>query len=233
MSQRSSSRWVGSLASAPLLWSMPRSSTSTSMFLSVSWRAARPAVRPPPTMTTVLLGKLVDHASGSSAEVGDRLGILRARKRLAAELHHVDACGSRAGRDSRPSSRTPCRVAAVDRIGEAGLREQRIDQLVEPGAERQRASLDLAGCRDRRRNALASRGGSWSNGLPCLRDAGGVGGRDAGLEVLLGRQRQLVALLRLALLPRPAGVALRSRGRSRRRAGGRCRSAGRSRRRSA
>ncbi len=59
MSQRSSSRWLGSFAAAPLRRSAPRSITSTSVPFAVSCRAMRAAVSPPPTMTTVRLFSFV------------------------------------------------------------------------------------------------------------------------------------------------------------------------------
>src|SRR3974390_259505 len=125
MSQRSSSRWFGSVASGPLRRSCPRSSTSTSVPLAVSARATSAAVNPPPTMTTVFLASgvamtpsLLFHSPGEVlAEVRDRLRILGARKRLAAEFHHVVAVRRRQARIADHAPKHLVAVAAIDRIG--------------------------------------------------------------------------------------------------------------------
>src|SRR5579872_935467 len=104
----------------------------TSVPFSVTWRATRAAVNPPPTITTVRLSSLVAIAGAPLAEVRDRLGILRARKRLAAKFHHVARVGCRKAGIADHAPEHLVLVAAVDRIGKARLHEQRIGQLVEP-----------------------------------------------------------------------------------------------------
>ena len=100
-------------------------------------------------------------------------------------------------------------IAAVHRIREAGLLEKRIDQLVEPVCERQARIRDLVRQRGPGGMRPPPPAKAASNVLPnCRVCKRALGGRHAGLEELLGCQRQLVAVLRLALPPR----ALRDRG---------------------
>src|SRR5215471_11156404 len=122
-------------ASAPSVWSNPRSSTTVSMPFVVSCRAIRPAVNPPPTITTVCFSSFLAMAISCSAEIDDRLRILRARIGLAAKLHHVAGVSRRETGVSDHLPEHLVVVAAVDRIRETRLDEQRIDEVVEPRGE--------------------------------------------------------------------------------------------------
>src|SRR5262245_11784620 len=105
------------------------------MFFAVSCLAISPAVNPPPQMTTVRCFNLLA-MRGSSAEVGDRFWILRARVWLAPKFHHVLSVGRRQTGITDHLPKHLADVTAVDRIGEASLDEQRIDEFVEPRTER-------------------------------------------------------------------------------------------------
>ncbi len=96
-------------------------------------------------------------------------------------------------------------VAAVNRVGVAGLLEQRIDELVEPRAQRHLLVGDLAaGKLGEERLGLRRR--ECVEALAELLAAGRIRSRDADLEILLRRERKLVAELRLTLLPRAMHV---------------------------
>src|SRR5579871_3291168 len=97
----------------------------------VSWRAARPAVRPPPTITTVHSLSTVTIAT-SSAEVSDRLRLQCSRKGFTPIAHHIDRMGGGKAWIANHFPEDLANVATVDGIGETGLHKQRIDQCVEP-----------------------------------------------------------------------------------------------------
>src|SRR3954447_19245475 len=100
-----------------------------------SCRAARPAIRPPPTNTTCR-DLSVFFTGGASAEIENGLRRSRVRKRLAAELHHLLGGKCRQPRVADQFPEHLVAVAAVDRIGKARLLKQRVHELREPVGER-------------------------------------------------------------------------------------------------
>src|SRR6516162_674994 len=114
------------------------------MPFAVSCRAIRPAVKPPPTITTVCFASFLAMAVSCSAEIDDRLRILRTRIRLAAKFHHVARVRRGKARVADHLPEHLVVVAAVDRIRETGLDEQRVDEVVEPRSERELRRADLS-----------------------------------------------------------------------------------------
>src|SRR5215207_3146576 len=199
----SSSRTPGRAKCSPGVRSPPRSRPTTVRPALVSSRAMMLPVQPMPTMTASTSFKRVAMAV-SSRKIGDRLRLgdvaltailldcIGVSCRQAGEAHHL------------PGDLVA--VAAIDRIGKETFHddgEQRLEELlaVEIGefglSAFQRLERLLALCRVEPIEILAI-----SLARPC------AGGGDAGGEKLARRQRELIALLRLAFEERPAAVHL-------------------------
>src|SRR5258706_5379081 len=206
VSQRNSSRWLGSFAAAPLLWSPPRSRTSTSMPAAVSWREMSPAASPPPTITTARLSSVFTTARVPSAEIDDGLRGGGTGIRLSAVLDHVERVrrGQAGIADHFPEHLVV--VAAVQRVGETRLREERVDELVEPRRERHLRIAHASG-RHIRQERTRVGGRQEVEALVVLLRARVARGRDAHVEELPRRERKLQSQLRLSLPPGAAHVA--------------------------
>src|SRR5262245_2496300 len=183
--------------------SPPRSRPTTVRPALVSSRAMMLPVQPMPTMTASTSFNRVAMAA-SSREVGDRLRVDDVA--LAAILLDRVGVGCRQTREADHLPGDLVAVAAIDRVGEEALHgdgEQRLEELlaVEIG------KLRLAGFQ-RLERLFATRSVEPVEILAVGLVRPRIGGDDAGGEKLARRQRELVALLRLALQERAAAVHL-------------------------
>jgi len=133
--------------------------------LATSALAASAEVMPPPIITTVRLGSSRAMGISCLAEVLDRLGLLRSREGLAAEVLHVDCVECRQPRITDHAPEDLVAVPPVDRVGETRLLEERKDQLVEPLREWNAVIGDLALAKAVRKN-IALRGRELFEFLP-------------------------------------------------------------------
>src|SRR5438067_2414586 len=193
-----SSRMCGSAKFSRGVRSSPRSSPTTVIPALVSSRAMMLPVQPMPTMTASTSFKRVAMAV-SSRKIGDRLRL--GDVALAAILLDRIGVGCRQAREAHHLPGNLVAVAAIDRIGKEAFHgdgEQRLEELlaVEIGelglSAFQRLQRLLALCRVEPIEILA---------ISLARPR--TGGGDAGGEKLARRQRELIALLRLAFEERP------------------------------
>jgi hypothetical protein len=100
-------------------------------------------------------------------------------------------------------------IAAVDRVGETGLDKERIDEFVEPWSKRHAVVRDLA-VGNLLEKTIGIAFAQFVEALAVPLPACGIRRGDTRLEELLWREWQLIAELRLALLPGSAHVEPRA-----------------------
>src|SRR6185369_4170240 len=178
----------------------PRSSATTFKPASVSSFARMPPVQPRPTITTSTSLSFVAMCRPPSAHVRNADRIIG--ERLVLEFLDVLTMHRDRAREADQPPAGLVAVAAMDRVGEHALHHALINHCPELARRQPAVEVDAA-ARKCDQHLLTLRFGELVEALVAVGLAAvRVGGGNAGAIELRGRQRQLIALARLALLPR-------------------------------